>query len=45
MQFRFRSGKGAIDAIFTVRQMQVKPGNKGKQLEKVFGRVPREVGF
>ena len=50
MQFGFMPGKGTIDAIFTVRQMQEKFLAKKKQLyfafvdlEKAFDRVPREV--
>jgi len=50
MQFRFMPGKGTIDAIFTVWQMQEKYGCKGKKLyfafedlEKGFDRVSREV--
>jgi len=50
MQFGFMKGKGTIDAIFIVRQMQEKFRAKGKKLyfgfvdlEKAFDRVPREV--
>ena len=50
MQFGFTSGKGTTDAIFIVRQMQEKYLAKKKELwmafvdlEKAFGRVPREV--
>jgi len=50
MQFGFMKGKGTIDAIFTVRQMQENFRVKGKKLyfgfldlEKAFDRVPREV--
>jgi len=50
MQFGFMKGKGTIDAIFVVRQMQEKFRAKGKKLyfgfvdlEKVFDRVLREV--
>jgi len=31
MQFGFIPGKGTTDAIFTVRKMQEKHGNKGKK--------------
>ena len=48
MQLGFMPGKGTIDAIFTVRQMQEIYGCKGKKfyfafvdLEKAFDRVPR----
>ena len=50
MQFGFMPGKGTIDVIFTMRQMQKKLLAKKKQLyfafvdlEKAFDRVPREV--
>jgi len=50
MQFGLMPGKGTIDAIFTVRQMQEKYGCRSKklyfvfvELEKPFDRVPREV--
>ena len=50
MQFRFMKGKGTIDTIFIVRQMQEKFRAKGKKLyfgflslEKAFDRVLREV--
>ena len=48
MQFGFMKGKGTMNAIFIVRQMQEKFRAKGKKLcfgfvdlEKAFGRVPR----
>ena len=50
MQFGFSPGKGTIDAIFIVRQLQEKYLSKNKELwmafvdlEKAFDRVPREV--
>ena len=50
MQFGFMKGKGTTDAIFMARQMQENFRVKGKKLyfgfvdlEKAFGRVPREV--
>jgi len=50
MQFGFMKGKGAIDAMFVVRQMQQKFKVKNKELyfgfvdlEKAFDRVLREV--
>ena len=50
MQFGFMKGKGTIDAIFIVRQMQEKFRAKGKKLyfgfvdlEKAFDRVLREL--
>ena len=50
MQFRFMKGRGTIDAIFTVRQLQEKYLQKHKKLyfafidlEKAFDRVPRDV--
>jgi len=50
MQFRFMKGKGATDAIFTVRQMQENFRVKGKKLYfgfvdfgKAFDGVPKEV--
>ena len=52
MQFGFMKGKGTIDAIFIVRQVQEKFRVQGKKLyeyfgfvdlEKAFDRVPREV--
>jgi len=50
MQFGFMKGKGKIEAIFVVRQMQEKFRVKSKKLyfgfvdlEKAFDRVPREV--
>jgi len=50
MQFGFMKGKGTIDAIFTVKQMQENFRVKGKKLyfgfvdfEKGFDRVPTEV--
>ena len=50
MQFRFMSGKGTVDAIFIVRQLQEKFMEKRKDLfyalvdlEKAFDRVPRDV--
>ena len=50
MQFSFTPGKGTIDALFIVRQMQEKYLAKGEKLylafvdlEKAFDRVPRKV--
>ena len=50
MQFGFINGKGTTDAIFIMRQVQEKHQAKKKKLyyafvdlEKEFGRVPREV--
>ena len=50
MQFGFVPGKGTVDAIFMVRQLQKKFLEKRKDLffafvdlEKAFDRVPREV--
>ena len=50
MQFGFMSGKGTVDAIFIVRQLQEKFMEKRKDLfyafvdlEKAFDRVPRDV--
>ena len=50
MQFGFRTGRGTIDAIFIVRQIQEKFLAKKKELrmafvdlEKAFDRVPREM--
>ena len=50
MQFGFMSGKGTVDAIFIVRQLQEKFMEKRKDLfyafvdlEKAFERVPRDV--
>ena len=50
MQFGFVPGKGTVDAIFMVRQLQEKLLEKRKDLffafvdlEKAFDRVPREV--
>ena len=50
MQFGFMPGKGTVDAIFMVRQLQEKCLEKRKDaffsfvdLEKAFDRVPREV--
>ena len=50
MQFGFVPGKGTVDAIFLVRQLQEKFLEKRKDLffafvdlEKTFDRVPREV--
>nr|ACH48202.1 reverse transcriptase-like protein [Cyriopagopus schmidti] len=43
MQFGFMPGKGTIDAIFLVRQLQEKYRGKGKKLYYAFDRVPREV--
>jgi len=50
MQFGFMPGKGTIDAIFIVRQLQEKHRQKKKDLfyafvdlEKAFDRVPREL--
>jgi len=50
MQFGFMKGKGTIDTIFVIRQMQEKFRMKRKKLcvgfvdlEKAFDRVPREV--
>ena len=50
MQFGFMPGKGTVDAIFVVRQLQEKHMEKKKDLffafvdlEKAFDRVPREV--
>ena len=48
MQFGFMSGKGTVDAIFIVRQLQEKFMEKRKDLfyafvdlEKAFDRIPR----
>jgi len=50
MQFGFMKGRGTIDAIFVVTQMQKNFRVKGKKLyfgfadfEKTFDRVPREM--
>jgi len=50
MQFGFMKGKGTINGIFIVRQMQEKVRVKNKKiyfgfvdLEKALDRVPREV--
>ena len=50
MQFGFVSGKGTVDAIFMMRQLQKKFLEKRKDLffafvdlEKAFDKVPREV--
>ena len=50
MQFVFMPGKGTVDAIFMVRQLQKKFLEKRKDLffafvdlERAFDRVPREV--
>ena len=50
MQFGLMSGKGTVDAIFIVRQLQQKFMEKRKDLfyafvdlEKAFDRVPRDV--
>ena len=50
MQFGFVKGKGTIDAVFVIRQMQEKFRVKGKKLYfgfvdlgKAFGRLPREL--
>ena len=50
MQFGFKPGRGMIEAIFIVRQLQEKYLGKNKQLyfifvdlEKAFDRVPQEV--
>ena len=50
MQFGFTGGRGTVDAIFVVRQIQEKFIEKKKDLwvpfvdlEKAFDRVPREV--
>ena len=50
MQFGFVPGKGTVDAIFMMRQLQVKFLEKRKDLffafvdlEKAFDRVPRKV--
>ena len=50
MQFGFMAGRGTTDAVFIVRQLQEKYLAKNKELwmafvdlEKAFGRVPREV--
>ena len=50
IQFGFMPGKGTIDAIFILRQMQEKHRDKKRNLylafidlEKAFDRVPREV--
>ena len=50
MQFGFVPGKGTVDAIFMVRQLQEKFLKKRKDLfftfvdlDKAFDRVPREV--
>jgi hypothetical protein len=50
MQFGFSSGKGTVDAIFIIRQIQEKFLEQKKELwiafvdlEKAFDRVPREV--
>ena len=50
MQFGFMSGKGTIDVIFIVRQLQGEVHGKEERsflyivdLEKAFDRVPRDV--
>ena len=43
MQFGFMSGKGTVDAIFIVRQLQEKFMEKRKDLLYAFDRVPRDV--
>ena len=50
MQFGFSAGKGTVDAIFIIRQVQEKFLDKKKELwlafvnlKKSFDRVPREV--
>ena len=49
MQFEFMPGKGTIDAIFIVRQLQEKYLGKKNlffvfvDLEKTFDRVPRDI--
>ena len=50
MQFGFMPGRGTIDAIFIVRQLQEKYLEKKKKLylaladlEKAFDRVPRDI--
>ena len=45
MQFGFRPGKGTIDAMFIVRQMQEKHGNKVKKFYYAFVDLNEKLNY